>query len=233
MLMRKLSLSKSIVVFNAFGLPGDPGGPGGELMAATRFDASGGGADRDREGAKRLEIGMLRASGELGFKRVSPGDVEARSGGSGAPLEAWFPSLQACFERAYATESQLLCNRILRAGAEQRTWREGLHAALLELGRYVADQPAIAKALLVEVHVAGGNAFTCRSERIERLSRALDSARREIESRHSPPPLTALFMVSAIEAAVVSSLLRGEPAEFPKVLAPELEQLVLRAYFAD
>lgn len=201
-------------------------------MEIRGIDASGGGADGEPEDALRLQRAMLLAGGELGFGRVTVAEVASRAGLSAEDFERCFSSLRECFTRAYAAESGRLCDRILGAGAEQADWRGGLRAALLELAAYVEENPAITKALLVEVHVAGRDAFACRTERLERLSRALDSARRETESRHSPPPLTALFMVSTIEAAVVSVLSRDKPGEFLKVV-PELELLVSRAYFCE
>jgi hypothetical protein len=44
--------------------------------------------------------------------------------------------------------------------------------------------------------------------------------------------LTALFMVSAIESAVVAALSAGEPGRF-EAIGPELGELVCAAYFGD
>lgn len=197
-----------------------------------RIDASDSGAGEDCAGSKRLRQAVLLAAGELGYAQLTISDVAARAETTPQDFETRFSSLRECFEQAYAEESQLLCNRILRAGREGDTWRGGLSAALSELGAYVVENLLLGRALLVEVHVAGDNVLTCRTEQFERLSRALDSARRESRSRHSPPPLTALFMVSTIEAAVVSTLVREKPEEFLRVI-PELELLASRAYFAE
>lgn len=201
-------------------------------MRPRGIDASDSGAGRDCAGSKRLQRAVLLAAGELGYARVTVGDVADRAGTTMEEFEARFTGLRECFERAYEEESQLVSDRILRAGARQATWGAGLSAALAVLGAYVVEEPQVAKALLIEVHVAGDIALACRTERFERLSRALDSARRETESRHSPPPLTALFMVSTIEAAVVSMLVREQPGEFLKVI-PELELLIRRAYLGE
>jgi AcrR family transcriptional regulator len=199
-------------------------------MPSRGIDASGGGADGDRERARRLQRGMLVASGELGYSRVTVGEVVTRAETTTEEFERRFSGLQECFGRAYEMEAKILCDRILRAGAGQATWREGFRAALLELARYAEDNPILAKALLLEVHLAGGEAIVHRTEIFERLSYALDSARRETGSRHSPPPLTALFLVGAIEAIFVSHLARQKPGEILRVI-PELERLVADFYF--
>jgi AcrR family transcriptional regulator len=201
-------------------------------MQAREIDASDSGAGRGCAGSKRLRQAVLLAAGELGYRRMTVSDVAARAGMTVEEFDAHFSSLEECFEWAYEEESRALIDRILGAGSEKRTWQVGLSAALGELGAYVLESTPRARALLIEVNVAGGNVLACKTERFERLSHALDSARRETESRHSPPPLTALFMVSTIEAAVVSMLVRETPDEFLRVV-PELEHLIQRAYFAE
>jgi hypothetical protein len=71
-----------------------------------------------------------------------------------------------------------------------------------------------------------------REEVFERLTRAIDSARRETESRHSPPPITAAFMLSAIEESVVMALVKDEPGRFAETV-PELTFLAAAAYFGE
>jgi AcrR family transcriptional regulator len=230
--MRFTSLFRSILVLNALRPLPIGGVLGGEQMRPRRIDASDGGAGRGCAGSKRLQKAMLLASGEGGYAQVTLGNVAARAGMTVEEFEAHFTGLRECFTRSYEEESRLLSDRILLAGASQPTWGAGLSAALAELGAYLVEQPLVARALLVEVHVAGHDALACRTERFERLSRALDSARRETDSRHSPPPLTAFFMVSTIESTVVSMLIRETPREFLRVV-PELELLIHRAYFAE
>lgn len=201
-------------------------------MQPRGIDASDGGAGRGRAGSKRLHEAVLLAAGELGYAQMTVADLVTRAKCTVEDFEARFASLPECFQQAYAVESQLLCDRILHAAGREASWRAGLTAALRELGNYAEAKPLVAKALLIEVHVAGRDALIVRTERIERLSHALDSARRETTSRHSPPPSTALFMVSTIEDAVASALLRQKPEEFLTVV-PELELLIVRAYFAE
>ncbi len=174
----------------------------------------------------------LTACGDVGYRGVTVDDVTERYGGDRAQFHSHFANLKECYAAAYEAEVGRLCAEILRAGAAEPTWRDGLHAAIVVVARFVSERPLVARALLVDVHLAGEPAGNLRKEMLERLSRAIDSARRETESRHSPPPLTALLMVSAIEVAVVAALVRGEPGSFAES-APELERLVLGAYFGD
>ena len=175
---------------------------------------------------------MLQTCGEHGYRNLTVQRVLDRYGGNRAQFYGEFPNLEACYLEAYETEGGRVCAAVLQAGAAAPTWREGLRAALDALASYACEQPLPARALLVDVHCAGEAALCKRKEMLERLCRALDSARRENRFRHSPPPLTALFMVSAIETALVTALAAGEPQRFQRVV-PELVALVCTAYFGE
>lgn len=175
---------------------------------------------------------MLAASAELGYRAVTVEDVLERYGGNRAQFYRHFPNLGECFLAAYREEVSRLCEGMLRAAAAAASWHEGLHDAIQILVTFVVERPLVARALTIDVQLAGEPAQEVRKEMYERLSRAVDSARRETGSRHSPPPLTALFMVSAIDAAVAAALARGEPESFAEA-APELEHLVVVAYFGE
>ncbi len=112
------------------------------------------------------------------------------------------------------------------------TCRLGLQAALRELAGFFEDRLDVARALFIDVHVAGGAALVKRSELVERLAEELDRARAESRAPHPPPPETARFMVAAIEAAAVSALLKREPQRFATAL-PELAHLIVEAYFGE
>lgn len=207
----------------------------GESMSARAPYASEGGDDERRAAAasrQALAEAMLQACSELGFEKVGPEDVAGRAGVEVADFEAHFAGLGECFAVAYEAETDRLCGEILEAGADAPDWRAGLRRAIGYAAEFVSTQPRRARTLLIDVHLAGDLAEQHRKELFERLARAVDSAREEPGSHYAPPPLTSLFMVSAIESAAVSALVRDEPDSFAAA-APELEQLVVAAYFGD
>lgn len=189
-------------------------------------------AQQSSEVGERIMEAMLAACGELGYREVSVQDVLDRYGGHRLQFYREFGSKAECYAAAYEAEAERLGGALLGAAAAEPSWRCGLRAALGELARFACERPLAARGLLVEVHVAGGPAPAKREEMFERLTRAVDSARRETESRHSPPPMTAAFMVSAIEASVCAALEKGEPQGFAAAV-PELAHLVVAAYFGD
>ena len=130
-------------------------------------------------------------SGELGYEQVAVRHVIERAKTSRATFYKHFEDREDCFAQAYRDASEWLYQRLVGAAKRQPSWREGLRAALAELLEFCANQPEIAKALFVEVHAAGERALAQRRDLMERLSRALDRARREIPSRQAPPPVTS------------------------------------------
>ena len=203
------------------------GTPRGELARLRETKAH-----EDSELRGRIMEAMLGACGELGYRKVAVRDVLERYGGYRVQFYRLFAGKQDCYAAAYEAEAGRLGAALLGAAAAEPGWREGLRAALGELASYACERPLVARGLLVEVHVAGGPALVRREEMFERLTRAIDSARRETGSRHSPPPLTAPFMVSAIEAAVCEALEKGEPQRFAAAV-PELAQMVVVQYFGE
>lgn len=187
---------------------------------------------RSRAPRERLLEAVLLVSGELGYERVAVKHVIERARASRATFYKYFEDREDCFAQAYGDAGEWLYRRMLGAARRQGTWREGLRAALAELLELCANQPAIAKAIFVEVHAAGERALAQRRDLMERLSRALDSARREIPSRQAPPPVTSTFMVGAIDTLVCAKLMDGDAAKAPEML-PGLLYFVVMQYFGE
>lgn len=181
---------------------------------------------------QRLLEAMLVVSGELGYEQVAVKHVVERAKSSRASFYKYFEDREDCFAQAHADAAEWLYQRLIGAAKRQPTWREGLRAALTELLEFCANQPDIAKALFVETHSAGPRAFAQRSELLERLSHALDSARREDSPRQAPPPVTASFMVGAIDTLVCAKLMDGDAEHAPEML-PGLLYFVVLPYCGE
>lgn len=222
---------------------------------STRDDAAGekSGAERYAAGTPRGELerihgelereptplreaimeAMLVACGERGYREVSVAQVIERYGGSRTQFYRQFSSKEDCYAAAYEWEADRLVGALLAAGRAGPDWRTGLTAGLNELARYCRERPQVAKGLLLEVRVAGGTALAHRRELIERLSRAVDGARRETESRHSPPPPeTSRFMVGAVESFVGARLASGEYEKIGMEM-PEIVRLIVATYYGE
>ncbi len=188
--------------------------------------------EREAEARRKIEEAMLIACGRGGYRNVTVAEVLELYGGYRSQFYRHFASKADCYAAAYESAIEQLCAALLDAAAAEPSWRAGLRAALRELSRFAGAQPDLARGLLVEIHVAGGPALAKREEVFKRLTRAVGSARRETGSRHSPPPMTAAFMISTIEVAVCEALQRDNPQSFEAAVG-ELAHLVIAAYFEE
>lgn len=187
---------------------------------------------RVRRARERLLEAALLVSGERGYEHITVQDVIERAQTSRATFYKHFDDKEDCFAQAYSDAANWLYRRLTGIAQRQPSWREGLRAALAELLEFCANQPALARALLVEAHVAGGAALAEHDLLMERLSHAIDGARREIPTRQAPPPVTATFMVGAIETLVRTKLMSDQPQTAPEML-PGLLHFVVMQFFGE
>jgi AcrR family transcriptional regulator len=192
--------------------------------AARRRDALTTGP-RERAAASRLVLGRtaLEMAGELGYQQVTVEELIDRAGSNRARFYDVFVDKEACFTWAYEAGADALCECLLSACAEGPDWASGIRRALVALAALVGAERGVAAGLLTEHREAGTAVTAKRQEVVGRLTRAIDRARRETtDSRHAPPPFTAQFILSAVEAAVLKFLVDpgegGFEAEVPDLL---------------
>lgn len=185
-----------------------------------------------RPARERILEAMLLSSAELGYEQVAVRHVIERARASRATFYKYFEGIEDCFEQAYGDAGEWVYRRMIGAARRQPSWREGLRAALAELLEFCANQPAIAKALLVEVHAAGEQALAQRRELMERFARALDSGRDELPAKQSPPRIAPDFIVGAIDTLLSAKLMDGDAAQAPEML-PGLLHFVVMQYLGE
>jgi len=174
----------------------------------------------------RCEVAVLELSGEIGYRAVTVEQVLSHSGVSLEQFEAEFGDLESCFLAAYEAEADVLCEAMLDAASRAETWWAGIRAALETLLRFVAERPAVARALLRDVHVVGGSALAKHEEVLERLTAAIGSSGELPEEQLA---WTSSFIVGAVEGVVTARLTREETEDLPSLL-PELMYLIVASF---
>jgi AcrR family transcriptional regulator len=173
--------------------------------------------------------GALHVVGELGYRAASVRAVLEYSGGHRKQFYDHFESLEDCFAQAYEAWIDRLGVSLLEAAVAASGWQASVRAGLTRLFQLVVERPEIARALFVEVQVAGGAALAKHDEAVERLAGLLDSVRTEIESGQEPPGPTGIFVVGGIEACLCDTLAAGETNRIWDAL-PELMHLAVGSY---
>jgi AcrR family transcriptional regulator len=175
---------------------------------------------------------MLLTVGARGYDKASVQEVVERAGISRRTFQRRFESKEACFARAYEEAADRLCRDLLAAGRGEESWRDGFRAALAELLRTVAEQPLLAKALLIEVRAARGEAWAKHQQTVERLAAAVDTARAAPGAKGSASEMTAQFVVGAIEESICVEIGAGRTAKVERLL-PDLSHLAVISYFGE
>ncbi len=175
---------------------------------------------------------MLLTVGDKGYDGATVQEVLERSGVSRDRFQRRFGGKEACFARAYEMAAERICAEVLEAGREAESWRAGFRAALAALLRTVAEQPLLARALLIEVRAARGEAWEKHQQLVERFARAVDTARRQPGARIATGALTAQFVVGAIEESLAAEIAAGR-ADTVERLLPDLAHLAVLNYFGE
>jgi len=200
----------------------------GPLRAVRSWEEALPDLDADRD----MREAMLLTVGERGYARATVREVAERARITQERFHRRCGGKEACFARAYEEAADRLCAELLEACRAAASWRDGFEAALARLLRFVAEQPLAAKALLVEVRAARGDAWLKHQELTGRLTAAFDGARGEPGARPSATSATSGFVVGAIEETLCLEIATGRAAEVERLL-PDLTRLAFLQLFGD
>jgi AcrR family transcriptional regulator len=171
---------------------------------------------------------MLEAVGTQGYEQATVQDAITNAGLYRQAFYDNFEDKEDCYLNAIDAGSAWVELAMRQAAAGETTWRGQLRGALDGLLSFLDEQPQIGRALLVEVHAAGGPAVEKRAEAMERAAGMMDRAREE--SDWAAPAISAEAVVAGILAVLHTRLATG-PSEGFGHLLPELMYLAVLPYF--
>jgi AcrR family transcriptional regulator len=177
---------------------------------------------------ERILQGMLKAVGSHGYERTTVQDAIAEAGVYRQAFYDSFGDKEDCYLQALDAGSAWVELAMRDAAAGQTDWRGQLRGALAGLLGFLDEQPAIGRALIVEVHAAGPQAVAKRTEAMARAAAMVDLARKE--SDEEAPAISAEAVVAGI-LAVLHSRLASEQTDGFRRLLPELMYLSVLPFF--
>jgi len=182
--------------------------------------------------SKRQAIldGMLEAVGAEGYERTSVRTVLDRTGVYRQAFYDNFKDKDDCYLQAYDGGVERIEAIVREAAAGEDAWTGRLRAGLGALLDFLDAEPDIARALLVEVHVAGSEALAKRAAALAKCNAFLDLAREEGEGGESPPPIAGEGIAAGIHAVIHSRLATGSDDGFRQLL-PEFMYFAVLPYF--
>lgn len=177
---------------------------------------------------ERILQGMLEAVGTNGYDRTTVQDALTYAGMYRQAFYDLFSDKEDCYLQALDAGSAWIELAMREQAAGETSWRGRLRGALTGLLRVLDEQPAVGRALLVEVHAAGPSAIGRRTEAMERAAAVMDLARRE--SGDGAPAISAEAVVAGILAVLHARLAANQREGFLELL-PELMYLAVLPYF--
>jgi hypothetical protein len=172
---------------------------------------------------------MLEAVGTRGYERATVEDALKSGGLYRQAFYDNFADKEDCYLHAIDAGSAWIELAMREAAEGETTWRGQLRGALSGLLAFLDEQPAIARALLVEVHAAGPRAVEKRVLAMERAVAMMDRAREE-NGGADAPAISAEAVVAGILAVLHSRLAANQGDGFTRLL-PELMYLAVLPYF--
>jgi AcrR family transcriptional regulator len=183
--------------------------------------------------AKRERIldGMLEAVGEVGYERTSVRTVLGRTKLYRQAFYDHFSSKEDCYLQAYDYAVGRVEAGLRAAAAGERGWTGQLRAGLGALLDFLDTEPDVGRALIVEVHPAGGDALAKRAAALQRAREFLERGRSAASSNGSEaPPIAPEAIASGIHTVVHSRLAAGESKGF-RLLLGDLMYIAVLPYF--
>lgn len=177
---------------------------------------------------QRILKGMLEAVGTQGYEQTTVQDAIAKAGLYRQAFYDNFEDKEDCYLHAIDAGSAWIELAMRQAATDESTWRGQLRGALAGMLSFLDEQPEIGRALLVEVHAAGGSAVEKRTEAMERAAEMMDRAREESDG--VAPAISAEAVVAGILAVLHTRLAARQEQGFVRLL-PELMYLAVLPYF--
>lgn len=180
----------------------------------------------------RLVRALAECVGERGYAHTTVAHVVARAGVSRRTFYEHFSDKEAAFLAAYDLFASILEARLIEAnGTDVADYRGVLRNRLAAYLEGLAAEPALARALLVEVQGAGPAALARRRAIHERWTSLIEAV--HAHARELDPTLPALrpgvarAALGAVHELVVAALERGEDPTTLLDLAEHVQSALL------
>ncbi len=178
---------------------------------------------------ERLLAAMFSTVTEIGYRSLTVQDVLSRAGVSRPTFYEQFEDKEDCFLAAFDAATERLRERLRTATAASGSgWRERLRAALAELVRFIAEEPEVARTVIVEARASSPAGLRRRDALLDSFAGWIDDLVRE-ELAEPPSALAAAGVVGGIESVLYARLQGGIEGDL-ETLVPSLMYFAVLAY---
>jgi len=167
----------------------------------------------------RLLHAVTAAVADRGYAATTITEIVDRAGVSRRTFYEHFADKEECFLAAYDAGSEALLERVMAAQAQLEEWRDSLRAGVRAYLTAFAEEPAYAKATMVDVLGAGPRALARRRQINRRYAGILEHFHSAAREQHpglpalTQPIFTAL--IAAVDGLVCDYIEQGRARELP------------------
>jgi AcrR family transcriptional regulator len=154
----------------------------------------------------RMVGAMFDVAAKRGAGGVTVAHVVERSGVSRRTFYELFDDREDCLRVAFEQALAYATERVLPVYEAEKGWREKIRAGLIALLRFLDEEPAIGKLLIVESHAGGQATAKRRSEVLAALISAVEDGRADGKASVAPPSLTAEGVVGGALSVIHARL---------------------------
>jgi AcrR family transcriptional regulator len=175
---------------------------------------------------------MAAAMAERGAdaSAVTLAEVLARAKVSPDTFGELFEDREACVLAAFELGVERAAGRIVPAYRAESRWLDAIKAGLAAFLRFLEEEPALGRLMVVHALGGGPRVLQRRSEILATLAMVVDEGRGEsLPGRVEPPAVMAEGIVGAVLAVIHNSLLADEPGR-PLELFGALASIVVLPY---
>jgi AcrR family transcriptional regulator len=191
-------------------------------MAASKSVSNG------KQGLEDIFNAILACTGEVGFTQLTVEKLCEHPSVSVDRFDSHFEDLNEGFVAAYEWKANHVADLIIREVRGSGSAEERIRSALMVLSVFANREPAVARAVVGEVHAAGLKAQFRRREVLHKIVQAVERKCLASRAGHSAVATKAEFVVAAIDQAYRTALTTGGPEDFERAI-PDLVPLLKAA----
>jgi AcrR family transcriptional regulator len=185
---------------------------------------------RGRDPAReRIAAAMVEMVAGHGFAAVDIVTVCERAQVGRAHFDRCFADLEDCFLGLHDEVMAELCARVDAACEGRDAWHDRIWAAGMAAMRYLQEDSARARFLVVSVNGAAGGAQSRRDRIVQRIADFLDGGRDEVEGGRPMSRCTAEIAAGAVYGTILARIEAGS-IERGEEFLPELIYLATMPY---
>lgn len=170
-------------------------------MSATR---------RGRDPARaRIAAAIVEMVADHGFVAIDIGTVCVRADVGRAHFDRCFADLEDCFLAIHDEAVEELCGRVETVSRGRESWHDRIWAAGVVAMRFLQEDSARARFLVVSVNGSGNGAQKRRDRIVERIADFLDGGRGEVEGERRMSRCSAEIAAGAVYNTIFAKVESG------------------------